>query len=372
MLPLLHRFRDDFPVLDILGQAGVRALLAALTSFLLVILCGRRFIRALREKQVLEHTRRGDSERLDHLHATKGNTPTMGGLVMFGAVIISTLLWARLEAPAVPVLILSAVGLAALGFADDLKKLRSRKKGISARAKLTAQLGISLLAGVYLYADPLTVRHLDVEGNCATRLFLPFLHNVSFELGLGFILLAALVTTGASNSVNLTDGLDGLATGCSLLVGGVLVAVAFASGDASTSAVLHLPYIPQALEAAVFLSALLGSGLGFLWFNCHPAEIFMGDTGALPLGGSLGLAAVILKQEILLVLVGGVLVAEALSVILQVLSFRLRKKRIFLIAPLHHHFQFKGWSETKITVRFWIAGAILALASVAALHTSRG
>ncbi|HVR76699.1 MAG TPA: phospho-N-acetylmuramoyl-pentapeptide-transferase, partial [Planctomycetota bacterium] len=336
-----------------------------------VLVCGRRFIRLLRQKQVLEHTRRGDSERLDLLHATKGNTPTMGGLVMFGAVLISTLLWARLEAPAVPVLLLSAIGLAGLGFADDLMKLR-RKKGISARVKLGAQLGISLLAGAYLYADPLTVRHLALDGDGATRLFLPFLHGVSFELGLGFILLVAFVTTGASNSVNLTDGLDGLATGCSLLVGSVLVAVAFASGDASTSAGLHLPHIPQALEAAVFLSALLGSGLGFLWFNCHPAEIFMGDTGALPLGGSLGLAAVILKQELLLVLVGGVLVAEALSVILQVLSFKIRRKRIFLIAPLHHHFQFKGWSETKITVRFWIAGAILALVSVAALHTSRG
>src|SRR5688572_23114500 len=169
MLPLLQRFRDELPILDILDQAGVRALLAALTSFLLVLVCGRSFIRMLRRKQVLEHTRRGDSARLDNLHATKGNTPTMGGLVMFGSVLISTLLWARLEAPVVPVLLLSAIGLAGLGFADDLMKLR-RKKGISARTKLAAQLGISLLAGVYLHAHPLTVRHLALEGDGATRL----------------------------------------------------------------------------------------------------------------------------------------------------------------------------------------------------------
>jgi phospho-N-acetylmuramoyl-pentapeptide-transferase len=198
-------------------------------------------------------------------------------------------------------------------------------------------------------------------------LYFPFVKGLYLPLGPLYVLLVVLVTTGASNAVNLTDGLDGLATGCSLLVGVAFVGVAFLAGHGEASSFLQVPHVEGAQEVAVFSAALVGAGLGFLWFNCHPAQIFMGDTGALALGGALGLTAVLCKQEILLCLVGGVLVAEAGSVILQVLSFKLRRKRIFLIAPLHHHYQFKGWPETKVTVRFWIAGALLALCSLVTL-----
>ncbi len=357
---------DSLPHGEFLRRGELRAVLAAVTAFAMVLISGRPFIRFLASHRVLEHSERGDSQRLDEMHASKSRTPTLGGVVFFGAVVVSTLLWARPGERLVLLILAYVMSLCVLGFLDDTKKLRT-KKGLSARAKFRTQVVLSLLAGGYLYAYPIGVTHAVAGGSAGTCLFFPFFKDLYVQTGVGFIALVACVGAGSSNAVNLTDGLDGLAVGSSLLVAAAFTVVACVAGSAETSSLFRMPHVEGGLEVAVILGSLIGGGLGFLWFNCHPAQIFMGDTGALPLGGTLGLAAVVLKQELLLVLAGGVLVAEALSVILQVASYKLRKKRIFLIAPLHHHYQFKGWPETKITVRFWIVGAILALFSLVSI-----
>ncbi len=353
-----------WPFLESLRPVELRIALAALSAFVLMLVLGRWFIHFLARREVLERTEKGDSARLDELHARKNRTPTLGGVVFFGCTILSTLLWTQPGDRLVLLVLLFVLLLGLLGFADDFKKLRT-KKGISARAKFRAQVALSLAAGAYLYLFPLEVESAAAAADGGTSLFLTVFGGPAIPLGIFFVALVAIVTTGASNAVNLTDGLDGLATGTSLLVAAVFLVIAYVVGQPDLSLQLRVPHVAGTLELTVFLGALIGGGLGFLWFNCHPARIFMGDTGALPLGGALGLVAVLVKQEALLVLVGGVLVAEALSVILQVASFKLRKKRIFLCSPLHHHFQFKGWPETRVTARFWIAGAVLALASLA-------
>jgi len=362
---------STWPFFESLEPVEWRAGIALLTSFVLTLAAGEWFLRFLARRRILEHTERGDSERLDVLHASKKHTPTLGGLVFMGAVLCSALLWTRPGDRLVLLLAAYTAALGALGLADDLKKLRT-KKGIKARVKFRVQVAVSILAGAYLYFFPLQVHDGAGSTGLGTGFSFTLLGGGVLALGPLYIALVAFVTTSASNAVNLTDGLDGLATGCSLLVAAALTVVAMAVGQAETSAQLQTLHVEGAHEVAVFLGALLGGGLGFLWFNCHPARIFMGDTGALSLGGALGLAAVLLKQELFLVIVGGVLVAETLSVILQVGSFKLRKKRIFLIAPLHHHFQFKGWPETKVTLRFWLAGALFALVSLWTFALSSG
>ena len=345
------------------SSPGLRAALAGASAFLFVLFFGRWFIPWLQAKQFLDVSRKGDSAHLDDLHAHKSRTPTLGGIVWFAGVLGAVLLWARLDSTATLLLSGYVLALAVLGFFDDFKKLRTRRKGIRGKTKLFWQILLAALIGIHLFVAPPEVRFPGVSGNATNFLFLPIGEGIAIPLGAGFILLVILVTTGSSNAVNLTDGLDGLATGCSLIVGGTFTALALLAGDESASLALHIPYVAEGSEVAVFLSALVGGGFGFLWFNCHPAQIFMGDTGSLPLGGALGLAAVLCRQEILLFLAGGVLVAEAASVMLQVGYFKLTTKRIFLCAPLHHHFQFKGWSETKVTVRFWIVGTLLAIIS---------
>jgi phospho-N-acetylmuramoyl-pentapeptide-transferase len=347
-----------------------RSLLAIVSSLLFVLLFGPWFIRFLAARRVLERSKKGDSERLDEMHAHKANTPTLGGVMVFAGATLSILAWARLESRLVLLFLGYVLPLLCLGFLDDWKKLRTGRKGISARAKFLAQAALSLLVGAYLYSFPLEVRLPLASGDPApagspgTCLFLPGSADLHLQLGAGFILLVALVTTGASNAVNLTDGLDGLAAGLCTLVGGTLLLVTLLSDlEGSPGS----PLVLGGEEVAVCLAALVGGGAGFLWFNRHPARIFMGDTGSLPWGGALGLAAVLLKQELLLLVAGGVLVLEALSVILQVASYKLRRKRVFLCAPLHHHFQFKGWPEGKVTAVFWTAGALLAAFSLAVL-----
>jgi phospho-N-acetylmuramoyl-pentapeptide-transferase len=351
-----------------LRAVEMRAALAALSSFLIALAFGRWFIAFLRRRQVLERAEKGDSARLTDLHRHKSSTPTMGGVILLVATFLATLAWGRLESRAVWLLLAVMLAFGAIGFADDLIKLRSRRKGLSARFKLFLQLGASALAGAYLYLEPLAVELPGGLPAPGTALFFPFLAEFHLPLGALYILLVIFVTSGASNAVNLTDGLDGLAIGCSTLVAITFVLVALLAGSQESSAFLAMPHVPGCEEVAVVCAALAGAGLGFLWFNCHPAQIFMGDTGSLALGAALGLSAVLVKQELLLALAGGVLVIEALSVVLQVLSFKLRGKRIFLIAPLHHHYQFKGWPETKVTVCFWLAGAVLAAGSLVSLR----
>lgn len=345
----------------------VRILLAGATALAATLLSGGLFIRALKRRSVLENTARGDSERLDQLHSGKSKTPTMGGVFVFGSVAVATALWGSLADRGILLVLGTTAALALIGFADDYKKLRT-KKGLKARMKLRLQLLVGIAAGLWLALDPLVVVWPGGAAGGGTAIFLPFLRDHPLEVGWVFGAWVILVITASSNAVNLTDGLDGLAMGCSLLVVGVLLSLAWVAGSPVMSSWLAVPGVEGAEELCVYLAALLGAGLGFLWFNCHPAQIFMGDVGALPLGGALGLCAVLLKQELILVLAGGVLVVETLSVLLQVGSYKLRKKRIFLIAPLHHHYQFKGWPETRITLRFWLAGLICALTSLAVLR----
>ncbi len=366
MLYYLSQLKGDFPVLGIFQSSVFRAAMAALTAFLISVFFGRWFIQFLHRHHALERTEKGDSERLVEIHRVKRNTPTMGGIILLAAWIVSTLLWAHPNHRFTWLLVLFTLGLGALGFIDDYIKLtHAKKKGLSARGKFFGQVLLGAAAGWFLYSFPLIPGEANQEVSRA--IFLPFYKDLYIPLGVFFILLVILVTAGSSNAVNITDGLDGLAIGCAVMVGVTFAIIGFPVGDKPMSEYFFIPHVPGAVEAAVFAAALVGAGLGFLWFNCHPAQIFMGDTGALPLGGALGLMAVITKQELLLFLVGGVFVAEALSVILQVASYKLRGKRIFLIAPLHHHYQFKGWAESKVTVRFWIISAILSLFSLVTL-----
>jgi len=361
----LHQLREFFFAFNVFQYSVFRAAMAAITAFLISVFFGRWFIRYLRQRKAVERTEKAESPRLAEMQQAKRDTPTFGGIILLAALMISTVLWARPDIHFTWLLLGFALALAAVGFVDDYIKLTdSKKKGLSARGKFVAQILIGAVAGLILYLVPLIPGDLEKS----TSVFFPFLKHLYLPLGgIFFIFLVILVTTSSSNAVNLTDGLDGLAIGCAVMVGVTFAVIGFPVGLESLSQYFYIPHVPGAVETSVFAAALVGAGLGFLWFNCHPAQIFMGDTGALPLGGSLGLLAVITKQEFLLLVVGGIFVAEAISVILQVASFKLRGKRIFLIAPLHHHYQFKGWAETKVTVRFWIISAILCLFSLVTL-----
>ncbi|OHB70952.1 MAG: phospho-N-acetylmuramoyl-pentapeptide-transferase [Planctomycetes bacterium RBG_13_63_9] len=339
------------------GKITFRASLAAMVAFLLAVLLGGRWIAWL--KRHFREPNKSDSPQLCRLHRDKDSTPTMGGLFIVAGLIGGVILFGDLGNRHLQLALLVAAGLAAIGVVDDLVKLRRTANGISARTKLAAQLVVAAVAAVLLYQH-----HASLADGLELRLPL---WGTSLSLGLWFIPLAILVIVGASNAVNLTDGLDGLAGGCLIFAIGAMTIVAYASGHAELAAYLNIPRIPDAGEMTVLAGGMVGGLLGFLWFNCHPAQVFMGDTGALPLGGLLGLLAVATRQELLLALVGGVFVVEAASVILQVGYFKWRRCRILLCAPLHHHFQFKGWAESKIVVRFWIASALCALLGMASL-----
>jgi phospho-N-acetylmuramoyl-pentapeptide-transferase len=309
-------------------------------------------------------------------HQAKAGTPTMGGLLIVAATLLPTLFWADLSDAYVLLAIFSMLGFAAIGFADDYRKVVGRQnRGLSGQTKISLQVIVSLLAG-------LTLLVMTQEGIYSTQLIVPFfkrfhpelvfhallgrpyLWTVAFLPFLGFV---ALVMVGSSNAVNLTDGLDGLAIGCVIIAAGALTVLTYVTSHARFSAYLDIQHLPQVGELTIFCGALMGASMAFLWYNAHPADVFMGDVGSLAIGGSIGLIAVATKQEILLLSVGGVFVLEAVSVILQVLSFRLTGKRIFRMAPLHHHFELAGWSESKIIVRFWIIALVFALFSLTTL-----
>ena len=340
-----------------LGKITFRASLAAMASFVLAVVLGPRMIAWLRSRFC--EPIRSDSPEVERLHRDKESTPTMGGLFIVAGLIAGVLLFGDLGNCYVLVALLVVGGLATIGAVDDLVKLRGTANGISARSKLAGQLVVATLAAVLIYQH-----HIELSDGLALRLPLA---DGGLGLGIWFIPLAVIVMVGSSNAVNLTDGLDGLAGGCLIFAAGAMTLVAYASGHAELARYLNIPRIPGSGEMTVLAAAMIGGVLGFLWFNCHPAQVFMGDTGSLPLGGLLGLMAVVTRQELLLLVVGGVFVVEAASVILQIGSNRLRGRRIFLCAPLHHHFQFKGWPENKIVVRFWIASALCALLGMATL-----
>ena len=335
-----------------LEDTVLRASLAALTAFLASLLLGTKVIRKLGEYQVREDTSKTHSERLRDLHANKRNTPTMGGIIVLLALFLSAALWCNVKDYSIGLLFLTATGLGVLGFADDYLKLTVKDCfGMRDRTKLSLQLALGLILGIAIY------QHFKSSG-VGTGINLPFLRE-DIELGYLYVVVVMFYVAWSSNAVNLTDGLDGLAIGCTILAGLALSFVAYALGDRETSLFLGINHIPWAKELSVFCAALVGSGLGFLWYNGFPAQAFMGDVGSLSVGGILAVVALLLKQELLFILIGMVFMLEASSVFLQVAVFKLSGRRVFYCAPLHHHFQFIGWPESKITVRFWIVAVVM-------------
>ncbi len=334
----------------------LRMVMATLTALLIAFALGPMMIRRLRQYQI------GQSVRDDgpQSHLAKTGTPTMGGLLILTSIGISTLLWSNLNNLYVWLVLIVTLGSGAIGFVDDYRKvIQKNSKGLSARSKLFWQSILALGAAIILYMTA----HKAVD----TQLIFPFFKDIVFNLGIFYIPFVYFVIVGSSNAVNLTDGLDGLATLPTVLVGGALGIFVYVSGNIHFSNYLLIPYIPGSGEVAVFCGALVGAGLGFLWYNSYPAEVFMGDVGSLALGAGLGMVAVIARQEIIFFIMGGVFVMETVSVILQVASFKLRGKRIFRMAPIHHHFELKGWPEPKVIVRFWILTVIFVLVGLASL-----
>ncbi|VAX36043.1 Phospho-N-acetylmuramoyl-pentapeptide-transferase [hydrothermal vent metagenome] len=358
MFYYLSQFRDIFFGFNIFRYITFRAGMAAVTTFLLCIIFAPFFIKQLKRWKIREVSRRKHCSNLEKFQKSKEGTPTMGGLFIIGSILISVFLWADLSNRYILLTIITAVWLAILGFVDDYVKLTIRsKRGISSHTKIIWQIILGFFIGTYVYFNPDT----------STQLSLPFLKNTVLTLGVFYIPFVALVLIGSSNAVNLTDGLDGLAIGCVLIVSITLGMLSYITGHIVMSEYLFIPFVSGAGELSVFCAAIMGASLGFLWFNCYPATVFMGDVGSLSLGGTLGVIAVMIKKELLLVIIGGIFVIEALSVIIQVTSFKLRGKRVFKMAPLHHHLQLSGWKESRIIIRFWIIAIILAMVALTTL-----
>jgi phospho-N-acetylmuramoyl-pentapeptide-transferase len=369
---LYEKLFHYFPPFRIFRYLTFRTAFASLTAMFTGLIIGPLVIERLREFQIGQYIR----EEGPKGHQKKAGTPTMGGVLIAISIIVPTMLWADLTNAFVWMAVLSTATFAAIGFADDyLKVVNRRNLGLTSRAKFGLQVLTSALIAVALIA-------MQNRGMYSTRLVVPFfkqfhpdlvidrlVHNPSlWPLAfLPFIGFVVFIIVASSNAVNLTDGLDGLAIGCTLIAAGALTVLTYVSGHATLSTYLELPRISQVGELTIFCGAMVGAAIGFLWYNAHPAEVFMGDVGSLALGGAIGTIAVIIKQELLLPFIGGVFVIEALSVILQVGSYKLRKKRIFKMAPIHHHFELMGWSESKIIVRFWIASLVFALFALTTL-----
>jgi phospho-N-acetylmuramoyl-pentapeptide-transferase len=354
---LLVRLVEFDSFFNVFRYITFRAAYATVTALLLSFLIGPWIIRRMRDLKAGQTIRREGPES----HQSKAGTPTMGGLIILASTVVPTLLWADLRNPYIHILLISTVWMGVLGFLDDyLKVVKRKSKGLIGRQKLVGQVALGVLLGVLLHLRP-------IHGAFVTQTSVPFFKNVFLDLGWLYVPFIVLVLVSSSNAVNLTDGLDGLAIGLAGIAGFAFAGFAYVAGRADWSSYLQILYLPGAGELTVYCMSLVGAALGFLWFNAHPAEIFMGDTGSLAMGGAFGTLAILLKAEFLLVIVGGVFVMEAASVILQVASFRLRKKRIFRMSPIHHHFELIGWDEQKIVVRFYILGILFALLALSTL-----
>ncbi len=369
-LSVSHPNVDFFRALNVFQYITLRALGAALTAFLLSLMCGNWVIRRLISLKLGQPIRtKEEVNKLFELHGAKAGTPTMGGVLMLGAVIVSSLLWARPDNIAVWLLIFTLLYCGGLGFWDDyLKVSKKNSAGVSERTKLVAQGILALIVAAFFLMNPA----IELQ---AKALYVPFykdplIANLGIVGAVGFF---ALVIVGASNAVNLTDGLDGLAAGCTCTAAFAYAVLCYVCGHVKISSYLQIPFYPFAGELAVICMALVGASFGFLWFNCHPAKMFMGDTGSLAIGGMLGVTAICTKQEMLLVVVGGVFVIEAVSVLIQRSWFKITKRRygegrrVFLMSPLHHHFELKGWKENTVIVRFWILSIMFAFLGLATL-----
>ncbi|MCY3592472.1 MAG: phospho-N-acetylmuramoyl-pentapeptide-transferase [Acidobacteria bacterium] len=354
LLDLLLPLGDRIAPFNVIQYITFRCAGAALTGVLLSLLLGPSFIRAARRLSIGQTIREEGPER----HQSKAGTPTMGGLLILTAVIVPTLLWSDLSNLYVWLAIGTTIGLGAVGFADDLLKVRRRhNRGLSMKAKFALQL----LVGAALGAGLVSFTPLDAN------LSFPFFKTLVLELGVFYIPFVALLIAGSSNAVNLTDGLDGLAIGATLVAAATYAIFVYIAGNSIAAGYLQVSYVPGAGEVAIICSALVGASLGFLWFNAHPAQVFMGDVGSLAIGGTIGAVAVLSKQELLLVLVGGLFVLEALSVIVQVASFKMTGRRVLRMAPIHHHFELRGWSENQVIVRFWILAVLFAFLGLSTL-----
>ena len=357
MLTYLGQFGDEIPILNVFRYITFRTGAATMTAMLFVFLFGPGIILVLRLRQGKGQPIRADGPQT---HFAKAGTPTMGGLMIMSGVVVSTLLWANLSSVYVWAVLVVTFGFGAIGFYDDyLKVTKASHRGFSGKARLALEALIASLA-VFLM-----IQGGDPELH--TSLTLPFLKDLIFNLGYFFIFIGAFVIVGAGNAVNLTDGLDGLAIVPVMIAAGSFAMIAYLSGNAVFADYLQIHYVPGTGELAVLCGALIGAGLGFLWFNAPPAAIFMGDTGSLALGGMLGAIAVATKHEIVLAIIGGIFVMEALSVIIQVASFKMTGKRVFRMAPIHHHFEKLGWTESQVVIRFWIIALILALVGLSTL-----
>jgi phospho-N-acetylmuramoyl-pentapeptide-transferase len=369
---LYQTFHAQFHLFNLFRYVTFRTAYASLTALFLSMFLGPYVIRKLKQFQVGQYIREDGPKA----HQAKAGTPTMGGVLINLCIIIPTLLWADLGNPFVWLALGVTVAFAGIGFWDDYQKVRKRNNlGLTARTKLMLQILVSFVFGMILVA-------MTAWGLYSTAIVFPFFKRIhpSFTIHplltnswsypfafLPFVAFAVIILVGSSNAVNLTDGLDGLAIGCIVVAASALTVLTYVSGHAVWSAYLDIEHLPQAAELTIFCGAMVGSSLGFLWYNAYPAEIFMGDVGSLSLGGAVAAVAVIIKQELLLPFIGGIFVIEALSVILQVGSYKLRRKRVFRMAPLHHHFELQGWKESKIIARFWIAALICALFALTTL-----
>lgn len=363
---------DTFSFLRVLEYISVRAALAMVVAFLFCIVAGGPMIAWLRRLKVAQEIRNDqgdDAISLQQMHASKAGTPTMGGLLILGALTLAALLFGNWSEPVFQIAFAMALGFGAIGFVDDYRKVSRRNAaGLSGKGKLLFQGLLALAfasALLWLYPGLATYEHTGATG--FSTISVPFLKETLIYLGVLYIPFAILVLTGTSNAVNLTDGLDGLAAGVTISATLCFLVVAYLAGRVDLSSYLIIHHVRGAGELTILLAALIGGCFGFLWFNGYPAQVFMGDTGSMMIGGLLGTVALLVKQEFLLLIVGGVFVAEALSVIIQVSSYKLRKKRVFLMSPLHHHFERAGVPESHIIVRFWIMSALLALAGLATL-----
>ncbi len=370
---LYQKLFPFFRLFRIFRYVTFRCVFASLTALLIGMLIGPFVIERLREFQIGQYIREDGPQS----HQKKGGTPTMGGVLICISIVVPTLLWSDLQNPLVWLVVLSTLAFAGIGFADDyIKVVKKRSLGLTSRQKLALQFAASLAVAVALIV-------LRGRGEYSTRLVVPFAKSLRPDLIIGsllgshlfwplafvpFVLFVMLVITGASNAVNLTDGLDGLAIGCTIIAAGALTMLTYVSGHVVFSDYLELQRMPMVSELTIFCGAMVGASIGFLWYNAHPAEIFMGDVGSLMLGGAIATVAVVIKQELLLPFIGGVFLMEALSVILQVGSYKLRGgKRIFKMAPIHHHFELLGWSESKVIARFWILALVFALFALTTL-----
>ncbi len=350
----LYPLSAELILFNVFRYISFRTIMATLTALMISFLLGRPLVDYLRQFQIGQMIRADGPKS----HFEKSGTPTMGGILILFAMTVSCLLWTRLDNPYFWIVLIVTVSYGAIGFFDDyLKLMRKSHRGLTPKRKLGYQLVVGALVGFYLWWDP----------GFQTTLEVPFFKDVKPDLGIFYIPFVALVIAGASNAVNLTDGLDGLAIGPVMICGATYLVFAYLAGHLKLAQYLQISYVAGAGELSVVCGAMLGAGMGFLWYNAYPAEVFMGDVGSLSLGGLLGSIAVVTKHEILLAIAGGVFVIEAISVILQVASFKATGKRIFNMAPIHHHFELKGWPEPKVIVRFWIISIVFALMAVSTL-----